>query len=72
MLEQPVLLYARRIVLVSGLYAMLVLLLVWMPVQTILLCVRQMLPYRVMLGHSMELLTFHLCLPLLQVRDCVC
>lgn len=68
MLQSPILKCLRRLVAVSMMYGFLIVMLVWLPVNSVLFMAPSLLPYNLHLTHPVEFLGLNLGLPLLQVN----
>eukprot|EP00039_Didymoeca_costata_P027205 m.17760 g.17760 ORF g.17760 m.17760 type:complete len:916 (+) comp6103_c0_seq1:166-2913(+) len=69
MLQSPILKCLRRLVAVSMMYGFLIVMLVWLPVNSVLFMAPSLLPYNLHLTHPVEFLGLNLGLPLLQTHQ---
>lgn len=67
MLQIPLLHYTRRLLLISVMYGGIILLLLWLPIQTVIRALPGIIPYRVALRHPIELMLLNLAIPFFSV-----
>eukprot|EP00041_Stephanoeca_diplocostata_P030659 m.934637 g.934637 ORF g.934637 m.934637 type:complete len:1082 (-) comp23799_c0_seq11:168-3413(-) len=68
MLEMPLHVYARRLILITIMYGVTVVMVVWLPARTLCHLAPSVLPYRVLVSHPLEMIVFNFGLPVLQNR----
>ncbi len=68
MIDQPMLVYVRRLLYMSVLYGMLVLSFVWAPAHCVVACFPSIMPFHVKVSHPGELAAFGMCVPIVKVR----
>eukprot|EP00040_Diaphanoeca_grandis_P023286 m.126424 g.126424 ORF g.126424 m.126424 type:complete len:884 (-) comp29200_c0_seq7:99-2750(-) len=66
MLELELITYIRRLLLITVMYGVLIVMLVWLPVKTVCSTFPSVLPFQVMLSHPLEVLAFNFAIPLIQ------
>ena len=67
MLEYRLQHYTMRVLLMQTMHNTLVILLIWLPIQTAMLLLPSLLPYRAAMHHPLELLAFNVVVPFIQV-----